>query len=225
VIAKWAMTLDGKIASRTGSSQWISGEGAREIVYRLRGRMDAIVVGSGTARHDDPLLTARPAGLRVATRVVVDTWAGLSLDSQLVRTADQVPVLVVVGNEAPDKKIKELRDQGVEVLVLPFVQTLAGGAPQLDLHALLHELGRRRFTNVLIEGGGRLFGSLFDLRLIDEAHVFVSPRLIGGEKATAAIGGIGLENMLAAAQLDSPAIEVVGEDVYFHGPLHFHGPM
>ena len=105
VIAKWAMTLDGKLATRTGDSHWISSEASRAVVHQLRGRVDAVIVGSGTARADDPLLTARPANLadvkRIATRIVVDSAASLSLDSRLVQTAGDVPVLVAVGDDAP----------------------------------------------------------------------------------------------------------------------------
>ena len=105
VIAKWAMTLDGKLATRTGDSQWISSEASRAVVHQLRGRVDAVIVGSGTARADNPLLTARPADLadvkRIATRIVVDSAASLSLDSRLVQTAADVPVLVAAGDDAP----------------------------------------------------------------------------------------------------------------------------
>jgi diaminohydroxyphosphoribosylaminopyrimidine deaminase/5-amino-6-(5-phosphoribosylamino)uracil reductase len=219
VLAKWAMTLDGKIASRTGSSKWISGERAREIVHRLRGRMDAIIVGAGTARHDDPLLIARPAGPHTATRIVIDTHATLSHNSQLVRTVEQAPVLVAVGAGASAAQQTRLRDRGVEVLTMPTTQ--AADTSQVDVRALLQELGRRRMTNVLVEGGGRLLGNLFDLRLIDEAHAFVSPRLIGGAAATTPIGGIGLEQMSGAANLDAPEIEIAGEDVYFHGLVNY----
>ena len=117
IIAKWAMTLDGKLASRTGDSQWISGESSREIVHALRGRVDSVLVGRGTAAADNPLLTARPAGARVATRIVVDTTAQLALDSQLVKTASAAPVLIAVGQQADDQKCDALRSAGCQVLV------------------------------------------------------------------------------------------------------------
>ena len=112
VIAKWAMTLDGKLATRTGDSQWISSEASRGVVHQLRGRVDAIIVGSGTARADDPLLTARPADRadlkRVATRVVVDSPASLSPNSRLVQTAGDVPVLVAAATDAPREACEKL---------------------------------------------------------------------------------------------------------------------
>jgi len=119
VHAKWAMTLDGRIAARTGQSKWISNEASRAVAHRLRGRMDAIAIGIGTALADDPLLTARPAGPRVATRIVFDSQARLPLESQLVRTADTVPLLVVVGPRASADNVSRLRGEGAEVLECP----------------------------------------------------------------------------------------------------------
>ena len=117
VIAKWAMTLDGKIATATGDSHWISSPASRDIVQQLRGRVDAIMVGHGTAHKDNPLLMARPKGARRATRIVADSMAALPLDSQLVRTAGDAPVLVAVGPDAPAENIKRLSAVGCEVIV------------------------------------------------------------------------------------------------------------
>ena len=213
VLAKWAMTADGKIATRTGSSQWISGEKSREIVHQLRGRVDAVIVGSGTARADDPALTARPAGVRVATRVIVDSRATLASDSQLVRTAGDVPVLVATGPDASDSDRKRLEDAGCEVLA-------CGGATHAErLEELLDQLGRRRMTNVLVEGGGRLLGNLLDAGQIDEVHVFIAPKLTGGAAAPGPIAGDGVEQMSQALELDSPQWKQVDRDIYLHGRL------
>ncbi len=213
IIAKWAMTLDGKIATRTGSSQWISGEASREIVHEIRGRVDAILVGRETALADDPSLTARPPGPRTAVRIVCDTRAALSSDSQLVRTAKETPVLVAVGNEAAEADRTRLSDAGCEV----FVCEGTDHAARLD--ALLDELGRRRMTNVLVEGGGQLLGSLLDARRIDEVHAFIAPKLVGGTTAASPIGGTGIEQMAEALTLDEPEIRQVGQDVYVSGLL------
>jgi diaminohydroxyphosphoribosylaminopyrimidine deaminase/5-amino-6-(5-phosphoribosylamino)uracil reductase len=147
VIAKWAMTLDGKSATRTGSSRWISGEASRSVVHEIRGRMDAIVVGRVTALADDPLLTSRPPGPRTATRVVVDSRASLSPDSQLVRTIDQAPVLVACGPDSPEANQRRLADAGCEV----WMDASQDASDRLL--NLMDELGRRRMTNVLVEGG------------------------------------------------------------------------
>ncbi|MEX0700829.1 MAG: bifunctional diaminohydroxyphosphoribosylaminopyrimidine deaminase/5-amino-6-(5-phosphoribosylamino)uracil reductase RibD [Planctomycetales bacterium] len=214
VHAKWAMTLDGKIATRTGSSRWISNESSRAVVHALRGRMDAIIVGARTAERDDPLLTARPPGPRVAARIVVDRDAALPLESQLVRSLEQAPLLVAASPAAPDENVQRLMDAGVEVLRF---ETEASGA--IPIAALLDELGRREMTNVLVEGGGELLGAFFDAGEIDEAHVFIAPKLIGGRAAVTPIAGTGLPEMPQLPSLDDPRIELLEGDVYVHGPL------
>jgi len=213
LIAKWAMTLDGKMASRIGDSRWISGEASLRVTHQLRGRVDAIMIGSGTALADDPLLTARPAGPRTALRVVVDSHARLPLESQLVKTAREVPVLVAVGPDAQADACEKLTAAGCELFVCPASNS------QERLQQLLAELGRRRLTNVLVEAGGRLLGSLFDLGHIDEAHVFIAPKLIGGASSGSPLGGVGLERMAQAALLHEPVIRHLGEDLYVSGRL------
>ena len=223
VHAKWAMTLDGRIASRTGASQWISNALSRGRVHDLRGRMDAILVGVGTALADDPLLTARPPGPRTAMRVVLDSHARLPLDSQLVRTAREGRVLVATTEQAPSARRSSLAAEGVEVLVLP--NTTRAGAPErggpdggrVDLQALLQALGARRMTNVLVEGGGGLLGALHDQRLIDEVHVFVAPRLLGGAAALSPVLGWGVDHPSVGLSLPQPVVEVLDGDVYVSG--------
>jgi diaminohydroxyphosphoribosylaminopyrimidine deaminase/5-amino-6-(5-phosphoribosylamino)uracil reductase len=211
IIAKWAMTLDGKIATRNGYSRWISGERSRACVHELRGRMDAILVGRRTAEVDDPLLTARPAGPRTATRIVIDSRARLSLNSQLVRTARETPLLVAAGPEAGPREVGALRDAGAEVLELP-------AATQFErMLQLLAELGKRRMTNVLVEGGSKLIGTLLDGRLVDEVHVFVAPKLFGGEKAPGPAAGAGCEKVEQALEVVDWQVEPLGADVHLWG--------
>ena len=225
VVAKWAMTLDGKIAARTGDSRWISSPASRQVVHQLRGRMDAILVGRGTAAADDPQLTARPPTTtmgtwcptwcppRTALRIVVDTRASLSLESRLVRTAREVPVLVAVGPEAASADCTNLQAAGCQLLVCD------GPTSQARLEVLFDELGRRRMTNVLVEGGGRLLGSLFDARLIDEMHVFIAPKLAGGTEAPSPIAGRGVEAISAALALDDISVLELAGDIYLHGRI------
>ena len=213
IIAKWAMTLDGKIATASGDSRWISCHASRQVTHQLRGRMDAIIVGRGTAAADDPLLTARPSGPRTATRIVVDTRASLSSNSQLVRTTRDVPVLVAVGAEAATADRERLQNAGCEV------HLCAGETPQDRLESLLSELGKRRMTNVLVEGGSRLMGSLFDARLVDEVHVFIAPKLAGGEAAPSPIAGLGVEKIAAAMALADVVLEQIDGDVYLSGRI------
>jgi diaminohydroxyphosphoribosylaminopyrimidine deaminase/5-amino-6-(5-phosphoribosylamino)uracil reductase len=213
VIGKWAMTLDGRTATRTGSSRWISNEASRRIVHELRGRVDAIVVGRATARIDDPMLTARPPGSRTALRVVVDSRATLASTSQLVRTARQVPVLVAAGRAALPADHRRLTEAGCEVLICE------GDSHADRLARLLEELGRRRMTNVLVEGGGQLLGGLLDNGQIDEVHVFIAPKLVGGETARSPIEGEGFAAMNDALALESPRWSQLGCDLYLSGRI------
>jgi diaminohydroxyphosphoribosylaminopyrimidine deaminase/5-amino-6-(5-phosphoribosylamino)uracil reductase len=211
IIAKWAMTLDGRTATGAGDSRWISCEASREIVHRLRGRVDAIMVGRTTAAADDPLLTARPPGARSAARIVLDSTASLNVASQLVRTAREVPVIVATAEKAPSGNRQRLSAAGCEVLVC------SGATHEERLEWLLGELGRRQMTNVLVEGGSHLLGGLFDARQIDEVHAFIAPKLVGGAAAPGAIGGRGLDLMAEVLELESPSITTSGTDVYIRG--------
>ncbi len=213
VIAKWAMTLDGKLASHTGSSQWISGESSRAVVHQLRGVVDAILVGRGTAEADDPLLTARPPGPRTALRVLVDSSALLATSSRLLQTATNTPLLVAVSEDAPAQSRKRLQELGAEVLVL------AGSDRSTQMEALLLELGHRKLTNLLVEGGAKVFGTLLDQGEIDEVHAFIAPKLIGGDAAPSAIAGQGIAAMSEALQLRDPRVSILANDIHVHGQV------
>lgn len=217
IIAKWAMTLDGKLATRTGDSKWISSEASRGIVHQLRGRVDAIIVGSGTAHADNPLLTARTANpnevKRIATRIVVDSTASLSPESRLMQTAHDVPVLVAISNEASAEAIQRLTEAGAELFRCP------GDTHAARIESLLEELGRRRMTNVLVEGGGHLLGTLFDLRAVDEVHTFIAPKLAGGANAASPVAGQGIDRMSTALRLADISIEELEGDVHIHGRI------
>ena len=212
VIAKWAMTLDGKTAVATGDSRWISSEAARRIVHRIRGQMDAVIVGIGTVETDDPLLTARPPGPRVPVRVVLDGAARLSLESNLARTAREIPVLVAVTERATMDRREELRGMGCEVLEL-------GNSNSVPISDLLEELGRRGMTNVLVEGGGRVLGSFLDAGHVDFVEVFVAPILEGGDHDFTAVRGQGRVLMNQALRLKEVEVDRVSEDIHIRGRL------
>ena len=211
VIAKWAMTLDGKLATATGDSRWISGEAARDYVHQLRGRVDAILVGSGTARADNPLLTARPPGPRQALRVVVDSRASLPPYSQLLVTARQVPLLVAVGPQAAATDLRRLEAAGCEV----FLCSASSHAERLG--QLLDELGRRRLTNLLVEGGAQLLGNLHDAGQIDYVCAFVAPRLLGGRDAPSPLAGRGRSRIAQALQLSHTRWQQLDGDLLLEG--------
>ena len=200
------MTLDGKIATRTGDSKWISGEESRRRVHELRGRVDAILVGSGTVRVDDPLLTARPPGARTAARIVISGSGNLPAQCQLLQTPSAGPVIVVT-TEGNRSALRHWTDAGVEVIELPDHDGI------ISPDVLLHELGRRRMTNLLVEGGSGLLGSFLDAKAIDEAWVFIAPKLVGGTAAPTAVGGIGVAKITDALRAAEMRVEQLGDDV------------
>jgi len=222
IIGKWAMTLDGKIATRTGSSYWISSEESRIRVHELRARVDAIMIGSRTAMEDDPKLTVRlPEGQvpkRIPTRIVFDSGGTLSVFSELAISARDVPLLLVFGPNTPLEKKKFWEEKGAEVLVL--------GVPTREqrLILLMETLAERGMTNLLVEGGGELLGHLFDLEYLDEVNVFVAPKIIGGKEAVVPVGGEGRELMKRATTIPDKKIEIVGTDVLISGRLQYPNP-
>ncbi|MFI5460378.1 MAG: bifunctional diaminohydroxyphosphoribosylaminopyrimidine deaminase/5-amino-6-(5-phosphoribosylamino)uracil reductase RibD [Isosphaerales bacterium] len=212
VTAKWAMTLDGKSAAASGDSRWISSDLSRSLVHELRGRMDAIVVGSGTIEADDPLLTARPPGPRCPVRVVLDSEARLPVSSRLVRSARQSPVLLAVTERASLARREQLVQLGCEVAGFP-------GLGRVPIVPLLQELGRRGMTNVLVEGGGQVLGSFLDERQVDAVDVFIAPLLEGGDHARTAARGKGCAFIRDALRLQQVDVSQVGGDVRVRGCL------
>lgn len=207
-IAKYAMTLDGNIAAASGHSRWISSEASREIVHRLRARVDAILIGIETALADDPLLTPRPPGARTPARIVLDSRARLGLDSKLVASAGKAPLIVVVAGFAPTRRVRALAAAGADVIVLP-------GAKTVDVGELAQELGRREMTNVVVEGGAAILGSFFEARLIDEVMIFVAPRFAG--EGISAVRGWTIDRIDRGPRLEEIKRRAVGPDTMIAG--------
>jgi diaminohydroxyphosphoribosylaminopyrimidine deaminase/5-amino-6-(5-phosphoribosylamino)uracil reductase len=221
VIAKWAMTLDGAIATSTGDSKWITGERAREVVHAIRAQMDAIIVGSETVLCDDPMLTARPndPGLvpRRMVRVVVDRRFRIPELCHLVQTSQEVPVLIVSSEEALHThrtKRTRLEHAGVEVVHFPSPMP-----ENLELGWLMKWLADRGATNVMVEGGGRLTGAFFDAGLVDQIDCFIAPRVLGGELGRRPVAGKNRDWMNQAKSLSRTTIEWCGSDVHLRGFL------
>jgi len=223
VIAKWAMTLDGAIASSTGDSKWISNELSRKQVHQLRARVDAIIVGSSTVIADDPLLTARldsgqvPA--RRAVRVVLDRRFRIAETCQIVRSARDIPVMIAVDGNALDllaQKRRLFEDQGVEFLELGPSSSRSVG---LELDGILRELARRGATSVLVEGGAGVLGSFFDAGLVDQVECYVAPKVLGGALAHRPVSGIGMEAISKANEFQNVQWESLGGDLHFSGFL------
>ncbi len=213
VILKWAQSIDGKLATRSRRPAAISGERANALVHRWRGAVDGILVGIETALADDPLLTARTARpKRVAARIVLDAQLRLPPRNRLVRTARQAKVLVFCDRKIlPSRasRAKELARLGCEILPMPA----AKGLVRLD--RVLDELGRRNFSNLLVEGGGRVLGSFLDASLADEARVFVSPTLVGGRNAPSALSGAGPHNWPDNLPAEHIQTRRVGRDLLY----------
>jgi diaminohydroxyphosphoribosylaminopyrimidine deaminase / 5-amino-6-(5-phosphoribosylamino)uracil reductase len=215
VALKSAVSLDGRIATAAGDSKWISGPQSRALVHRWRSEADAVAVGIATALADDPQLTARdlpdPPG-RQPTRVVFDSHARLPLGSQMARSTEFAPVIVVVGTDAPPARLAALRDAGVEPLV-------AQGSEGEQVQRALAELGRRGITSMLLEGGAELSGAFLEAGEIDELRLFVAPLLLGGVDARPLLAGAGATEVAAAQRALAMDWERSGEDLLIRARL------
>ena len=211
VIAKWAMTADGKIATVERESQWITGDRARNEVHRLRGQVDAIAVGVGTVAADNPLLTARPPGARRPTRLVFCQHRLPADSSQLISSANQPeqgPVLVVAAGKARELvPRKEWAARHVEVLDVESTE------PAAIVSETLRRLGDRRFTNLLVEGGAELLASFFAAKQVDECHVYLGGKVFGGEAAPGPVGGAGIGRIADSIPLRTDRIDQFDNDV------------
>lgn len=208
---KIATSLDGKIATRTGDSRWITGEQSRARVHELRHEHDAILVGAGTVAVDDPLLTDRSGKprRRPLLRVVLDGQLRISAESHLAGTAKETPVLVFSSPSAGEARVASLERSGVEVLKKQ--------SDERDLAAVLTELRRRDIQSVLVEGGATVAGAFLDAGLVNRVTVFVAPLIIGGSDAPSAIGGLGAAAISDAWHLGDVEIAKHGSDVEITG--------
>jgi diaminohydroxyphosphoribosylaminopyrimidine deaminase / 5-amino-6-(5-phosphoribosylamino)uracil reductase len=208
VIFKSAMSLDGKVATRTGDSQWISGQASRARSHRWRAESDAVAVGIGTAIRDDPRLTSRVEGIaRQPRRVVFDSEARLPLASRLVRGVSEVPVTVICGRGGLDNEVGGLEAAGVDVIVA------TGANESARVESGLDELGSREIQSLLLEGGPHLAGAFLEAGEIDEVRIFVAPLLVGGREAKTTIEGIGVQEIASAARAVALEVDRIEDDV------------
>ena len=215
VVLKYAMTLDGKTATRTGASRWITGEEARRRVHRDRGRYAAILVGVGTALADDPLLTCRAEGGRNPLRVVCDSALRLPLGSNLVKTAREVPTVVAAARAEPARRAA-LEAAGCRVWDLP------GPDGRVDLPALLDRLGQEEIDSVLVEGGAAMAGAFLDAGLVQRVQAYIAPKLFGGAEAPAPVGGTGVSLPAEALRLEGLTVTPLGDDILLEGEVETH---
>lgn len=217
VIAKWAMSLDGKLATATGDTRWITGPEARAHAHERRGRVDGILIGIGTALADDPMLTARPAGPRLATRVVLDHHLRLPLSSRLALSAKEVPVWLVHHGHAAAEKRQALAKLGCLCVGYP-----EGLTADEEISWLLKQMGQARWTNLMVEGGSQVLGQLLAARAIDEVQAYIAPKLIGGQSAPGAIGGPGIAILRDALNLQTLEMLPMGADWCCRGRVMDH---
>ena len=206
---KLAVSLDGKIATRTGDSRWVTGPESRARAHELRHQYDAIMIGIGTAIKDDPLLTDRSDRSRrlQLVRIVLDEQLLLPAQSRLVKTANEAPVIVIAGTGADENRVRELESRGVEIV----------RKGNRDPFELLDELGRRSVQSLLVEGGSGVAGRFIDAGLVNKVTFFVAPKIVGGSEAPSAVGGVGVELMKDALQLEHVEITQRGNDIEVTG--------
>jgi diaminohydroxyphosphoribosylaminopyrimidine deaminase / 5-amino-6-(5-phosphoribosylamino)uracil reductase len=220
VSLKLALSLDGRIATRTGASKWVTGPEARAKVQELRARHDAVGVGIGTVLADDPRLTVRDVSVlpngRVPARVIFDSRLRLPLNSVVTQTAREVPTWVLTGSDAPEDAEQALADAGCAVVRVP---NSAEG--RVDVTAALRLLASQGLVSIMVEGGAELAGSLLAARLADELHAFIAPVLLGPRGRPGAVDWAGPDTPTEAPRIVDPRWELVGRDAYVSGPLAF----
>jgi diaminohydroxyphosphoribosylaminopyrimidine deaminase/5-amino-6-(5-phosphoribosylamino)uracil reductase len=216
VVLKLGLSLDGRIASRTGASKWVTGPEARARVHLLRSQHDAVVVGIGTAMADDPRLTVRDAPGQSPLRVVFDTKLRLPVAGRLVQTAREVPTWVICTTDAPSSNEEALIERGVEVLRAP-----PSAEGRIDPLGALQMLAARGIVTVMVEGGAELAGSLLAAAVIDELHCFIAPILLGPRGRPGAVDWAGPATPAEAPSIDEPQWEVCGVDAHVWGRLKY----
>ncbi|MDW7738742.1 MAG: bifunctional diaminohydroxyphosphoribosylaminopyrimidine deaminase/5-amino-6-(5-phosphoribosylamino)uracil reductase RibD [Bacillota bacterium] len=213
VSVKVAMSLDGKIGTATGDSQWITGDKARQFVHRLRDNTDVIMVGIETVLKDNPRLTTRieGGGGKDPVKVVVDSTARLPLDARVIESSSSARLILAVTEQASKEKLRALKDRGVEVLVMPAKEG------RVDLKALMKKLAERELSAVLVEGGGTLNYSLLEQSLIDKLFIFIAPLIIGGRESPTAFSGVGVEKLASAWSVEDVELKQFDKDLLLIG--------
>lgn len=209
VYAKWAMTLDGKIATRTGDSRWISSDRSRMFARSFRDKVQAIIVGVNTVIADDPLLAPSHRSSRLPLRVILDTHGRLPLRSRIARSARDFPTMVVTSDRVA--RTRRLSLERLGCIILPLKRLTIGN--------VLRTIGNCGCQKVLIEGGGKVHASALEEKVVDEVMIFIAPKIVGGEKATTPVEGMGISHMEKSFRLSEMTVERFGEDILVRGRL------
>jgi diaminohydroxyphosphoribosylaminopyrimidine deaminase/5-amino-6-(5-phosphoribosylamino)uracil reductase len=212
IILKVAATLDGKLATRDGESQWITGETSRRFVHRLRDQVDGVVIGIGTVLKDDPVLTARIRGGRDPYRIVFDSRLRIPENAKMINLSPS-KTIVATTEMASQDKIERLQKKGVRILISD------SKSGRVDLKSILLKLGEMGMMSLLLEGGSQLSGSFLDQRLIDKFLLFLSPKLIGDPEAPGIFGGLGVAHLTEAIPLRDLKVRKIGDDILVEGYL------
>jgi len=212
IILKMAATLDGKLATRNGESQWITGEASRRFVHRLRDQVDGVVVGIGTVLKDDPMLTARIKGGRDPYRIVFDSRLRIPENARVVGLSPS-KTIVAATEMASQDKIERLQKKGVRVLISD------SKSGKVDLKSSLLKLGNLGLMSLLVEGGSQINGSFLDQGLIDKIFLFLSPKLIGDPMAPGIFSGTGVASLKEAVSIKDLKVRKIGEDILLEGYL------
>lgn len=207
IVAKYAMTADGKIATKTGASKWITGEAARNQVHQLRHRYMGIMVGINTVLADDPMLTTRIDGLKSPIRIIVDSNLRIPLTSQICKSSGQYRTILAFVKEDNEKQ-KALEKMGMDLLKLPSKDN------QVDLESLLSALGELGIDSILVEGGGTLLDAFRAHQKINQAEVYIAPKLFGGKSAKTPLSGVGISEVNEALMLQLTNVEQLGDDLH-----------
>lgn len=216
VAMKYAMTMDGKIACYTGDSKWVTGEESRAHVQMLRNHYKGIMAGIGTVLADDPMLNCRIEGGRDPIRIIADSHLRIPMDSQLVRTAGQQPLIVACLPDADEEKAAQLQEKGIEVLRIPGVTTADITEEQkevISLPVLMKELGARKIDGILLEGGGQLNESALQAGIVDRIYCYIAPKIFGGAQAKTPVEGQGLTRAADAWQFNRIGMQEFGQDI------------
>ena len=216
VAMKYAMTMDGKIACYTGDSKWVTGEESRAHVQMLRNHYKGIMAGIGTVLADDPMLNCRIEGGRDPIRIIADSHLRIPMDSQLVRTAGQQPLIVACLPDADEEKAAQLQEKGVEVLRIPGVTTADITEEQkevISLPVLMKELGARKIDGILLEGGGQLNESALQAGIVDRIYCYIAPKIFGGAQAKTPVEGQGLTQAADAWKFNRIGMQEFGQDI------------
>lgn len=209
VTAKWAMTLDGKIATALGEARWVSNESSRRYAHGLRDESDAILVGINTVLQDNPRLTTRfeERSGKDPARVILDSRLRIPLDARILHLNSRAPTIICCHQEAGEEKIKQLEQKGAVIWRMPSL----GG--QVDLNSVLDRLGVEQYTSLLVEGGGTAMEAFFRQQAVDKICCFIAPKIVGGETARTPVEGRGIMYMSAAIMLSELAVQNMDGDL------------